>query len=91
MVGLGPAGPAALEDTCVRSFQRVNQLRNRIAHHEPLFTATILPSAVHKGIRAGLMLFAPAVHDHIFRTSKVAEVRADNPSTVGHSELDGSI
>ncbi len=66
----------------------VNQLRNRIAHDEPLFTSTVVPSDTHEDMLACLMLFAPAVHHHIVSTSKVAEVLADKP-TVDKGESDG--
>lgn len=66
----------------------VNQLRNRIAHHEPLFTSTVVPSDTHEDMLACLMLFAPAVHHHIVSTSKVVEVLADKP-TVDKGESDG--
>jgi hypothetical protein len=57
----------------------VNSLRNRIAHHEPLFTATLDPTIVHARMMSCLLLLAPDVHAHVSRTSKVAQVLARRP------------
>lgn len=57
----------------------VNALRNRIAHHEPLFTATLDPAAVHVRMMNCLLLISPAVHAHVSHTSKVAHVLTLKP------------
>jgi hypothetical protein len=57
----------------------VNKLRNRIAHHEPLFTPTLDASSVHTRMMGCLLLVAPDVHAHVLRTSKVTQVLALKP------------
>lgn len=57
----------------------VNSLRNRIAHHEPLFTPTLDPIAVHGQMMHCLSLIAPDVHAHVSRTSRVHLVFAAKP------------
>lgn len=57
----------------------VNKLRNRIAHHEPLFTATLDPKMGHDGMMACLQLIAPPVHTHVTGTSKVNQILTQKP------------
>ncbi|UPL10696.1 Abi family protein [Microbacterium sufflavum] len=57
----------------------VNSLRNRIAHHEPLFTPTLDPIAVHRQMMHCLLLIAPDVHAHVSQTSRVHVVFAAKP------------
>jgi hypothetical protein len=57
----------------------VNRLRNRIAHHEPLFTSTVDPSAIHADMMDCLLLLSPYVHAHILHTSKVSQMLAEKP------------
>lgn len=57
----------------------VNTLRNRIAHHEPLFAQTLDPNAVHDDMMECLLLLSPDVHTHVLRTSSVLPLLAAKP------------
>lgn len=57
----------------------VNRLRNRIAHHEPLFTSTMDPSVIHANMMDCLLQLSPDVHTYISYTSKVLQVLAAKP------------
>lgn len=57
----------------------VNMLRNRIAHHEPLFTSTADPSIIHADMMDCLLLLSPDVHAHVSQTSKVSQTLAAMP------------
>lgn len=57
----------------------VNDLRNRIAHHEPLFTSTLDPTRAHEGLMHCLLLLSPEVHNYVSNTSTVAQVLASKP------------
>lgn len=57
----------------------VNKLRNRIAHHEPLFTPTLDPKLTHEGMMSCLQLLAPPVHNHVAQTSIFNQVLGQKP------------
>lgn len=57
----------------------VNALRNRIAHHEPLFTPTIDPETTHADMLDCLRLLSPDVYAHVLRTSKASQTLAAVP------------
>lgn len=61
------------------TIEAVNKLRNRIAHHEPLFTRTLDPAVVHAEMIACLGLLQPDVQNHVLRTSQVNAVLARKP------------
>ena len=48
----------------------INDLRNRIARHEPLFTATLDPTQAHEALMQCLELIAPPVHTYVVAKSK---------------------
>lgn len=49
----------------------VNDLRNRIAHHESLLTGALDPAEAHKSLMHCLELIAPQVHAYVAAKSKV--------------------
>lgn len=61
----------------------INSVRNRIAHHEPLFdrarTPEQEPARVHGGLIRVLSLIAPEVATHLEPTSTFAAVLAQRP------------
>ncbi|UVI35565.1 hypothetical protein [Brevibacterium spongiae] len=57
----------------------VNELRNRIAHHEPLFGPTVDPESVCGEMMDCLLLVAPSVHTYVQRTSTVDGALAARP------------
>lgn len=59
-----------------RDIAAINNLRNRIAHHEPLLPTTIDVPATHQAMLACLRTLAPEAHAHVLRTSRVAETLA---------------
>lgn len=64
-----------------RIIDNLNRVRNRIAHHEPLFNARpeLSPSRTRQGILDILDLIAPRVGLHIAQTSTVQAVMRENP------------
>lgn len=54
-----------------RHIKTVNDLRNRIAHHEPLLTGALDPAEAHKSLMHCLELIAPEVHAYVAAKSKV--------------------
>src|SRR5699024_9970458 len=48
----------------------INDLLNRIARHEPLFTATTDPTQAHEALMQCLELIAPPVHTYVVAKSK---------------------
>lgn len=64
-----------------RVIERVNVLRNRIAHHEPISTQSGFVDAeqVHREMLAILRGMAPEVHAHLTATSTVAIVFTRRP------------
>jgi hypothetical protein len=60
----------------------INGQRNRIAHHEPLFTGTTSATGViqvQQDIVTLLGMLIPDLAAHVHRTSTVAAVLADKP------------
>lgn len=71
-----PGTSRALVDTRIAA---VNELRNRIAHHEPLFTTTADPNIVHANMMQCLLLLAPDVHTYVAGSSTAAQLLAAKP------------
>lgn len=57
----------------------VNDLRNRIAHHEPLFTTTLDPVQAHDALMHCLELIAPQVHTYVGAKSKARRALEAKP------------
>lgn len=51
--------------------KKINDLRNRIAHHEPLFTTQYDPVQAHNSLMRCLELIAPQVYAYVDSKSKV--------------------
>lgn len=51
----------------------INDLRNRIAHHEPLFTQTLNPVEAHAALMNCLNLIAPRVYEYVDSRSRARE------------------